>query len=203
MVDNVRLPVHVERESEGGPRFMTDVQVSMTGKEQRISQWDAARCEYDISYGITSRSDVEAVLALFRSRRGQAYPFRFKDWNDYTVDDETIGEGDASDATFQIIKTYYDGVLTHTRTIQLPVSGTLTVRVGTVSQVEGVDYNVNYSTGIITFTGGSIPGLGDDIIVSCEFDVPVRFADDYLTLRMLDDSFATVPGIKIVEVLDE
>ena len=202
-IDNVRLPVGVEKGAVGGPVFKTEIQESLSGKEQRVVQWDAARCEYDIGYAFRTKSELHDALKLYYARKGRAYPFRFKDWSDYQMTAQAIGTGDGSDATWQLIKTYTDGVNTYTRTIQLPVSGTLLVYVAAVLKTETTHYTVNYSTGLITFTGGNIPSGGQAITATCEFDVPVRFNSDNLKLAMELSDLGSMPSIELIEVFSE
>lgn len=212
MVDNVRLPVNIEQGARGGPRFKTVIQVSLSGKEQRLAEWDQARCEFDIQYGIRDLEDIREVRDFFRSRMGPLYPFRFKDWSDFESDGvQSLGNGDGTTAAFQLVKTYTDTVQDHVRLIQLPISGTLTVKVGGVTKTETTHYTVNYQTGVITFTGGNIPPSTSpptEVTAEFEFDVPCRFADDDLEIRVEradenGDVLIRTGSIKIVEVLGE
>ena len=83
-IDNIRLPVEVEQGATGGPRFQTIIQTALSGIEQRIAEWDVARCEYDVGYAVRGKADLLGeVIKLLRDRRGSAYPFRFKDWSDF------------------------------------------------------------------------------------------------------------------------
>lgn len=206
MVDNVRLPVSVEQGAVGGPRFSTSVQVALSGVEQRQGEWDVARCEYDISYGITNQDDLDAVMAFYYAQNGPLHSFRFRDWNDYRLANELIATGDGSDTAFQIKKTYSNSARSYTRNIQLPVDGTIEVTKNGVLQIEDTDYTIDYNTGIVTF--GSAPANGHTIIVSGEFDVPVRFRDDNIDFQMMthdgeDHVVASIQTIKLIEVLDE
>lgn len=201
-IDNVRLPVDIEEGAVGGPRFMTTVHPATSGRETRISEWDLCRVEVDISYGIRDDSDLETVNKFFLARGGKARPFRFKWWQDFEAENVTLGTGDGSTATFQLIKTYTDSVLTYTRTIYLPVVGTVVVKVAGVTKTETTHYTVNYSTGLITFTGGNIPGV-QVVTADFEFDLPMRFDDDHLRFRILTNLNGTVPAIPLIEVLGE
>lgn len=204
MVDNVRLRVSVERGAVGGPRFMTTVHSALSGHEHRLAEWDECRGEWDISYGIQDKDDLLDVVKLFYSRLGRFYPFRFKDWSDFeSAANEAIGTGDGSTATFQLKKTYTDGVRSYVRVIKLPVSGTLVVKVNGVTKTETTHYTVNYSTGVITFTGGNIPSNGHAVTATFQFDVPVRFDEDHLKVNMYSEDLGQIPAITIVEVLDE
>jgi uncharacterized protein (TIGR02217 family) len=201
-IDNIRLPVEVEQGAMGGPRFKTSVQTALSGVEQRIAEWDVARCEYDVSYGVRSRAELSEVIKLFRDRRGPAYPFRFKDWSDYQATDVSIGTGDGSLASFQLVKSYTE-IFETTRAIQLPVEGTVQIEVAGVPKTETTHYTVNYSTGLITFVGGSIPTTGQVITATFEFDVPVRFVDDAIKVSMMMVDLGDIPSIPLIEVLSE
>jgi uncharacterized protein (TIGR02217 family) len=201
-IDNIRLPVEVEQGATGGPRFKTSIQTALSGIEQRIAEWDVARCEYDISYGVHSKELLSEVIRLFRDRRGPAYPFRFKDWSDFEALNVSIGIGDGSLALFQLVKDYTEIFVT-TRAIQLPVSGTVEIKVAGVLKTEGTHYTVDYATGLVTFTGGNIPTTGQAITASFEFDVPVRFVEDTLKVSMTMVDLGDIPSIPLLEVLSE
>jgi uncharacterized protein (TIGR02217 family) len=202
-IDNIRLPVEVEQGATGGPGFKTSIQTALSGIEQRIAEWDVARCQYDIGYAVRGKASLlSEVIKLWRDRRGPAYPFRFKDWSDYQATNATIGTGDGSLATFQLVKSY-DVVFVTTRAIQLPVSGTVQIKVAGALKTETTHYTVNYSTGLVTFTTGNIPAAAQAITATFEFDVPVRFAEDSLKVSMTMDDFGDISSIPLVEVLSE
>jgi uncharacterized protein (TIGR02217 family) len=202
-IDNIRLPVEVEQGATGGPRFKTSIQTALSGIEQRIAEWDVARCEYDIGYAVRGKADlISEVIKMWRDRRGPAYPFRFKDWSDFSATDQDIGAGDGLSASFQLVKSY-DLVFVVTRIIQLPVEDTVQIKVAGVSKTETTHYTVDYSAGLVSFTTGNIPAAGQAVTASFEFDVPVRFADDVLRVSMTMDDFGDIPSIPLLEVLSE
>ena len=61
---------------------------------------------------------------------------------------------------------------------------------------------MDYSTGLVTFASGA-PAADEVITASFEFDVPVRFAEDALKVRMTMDDFGDIPSIPLIEVLGE
>jgi len=201
-IDNVRLPVEVEQGATGGPRFSTSIQTALSGIEQRIAEWDVARCEYDVGYGVMNRAMLDEVIALFRDRRGSAYPFRFKAWEDYEATNVSIGTGDGSLAAFQLVKVY-SRIFETIRAIQLPVSDTVQIKVAGVLKTETTHYTVDYSTGLVTFTAGNIPTAGQAITATFEFDTPVRFAEDTLKVSMTMIDPGNIPSIPLIEVLSE
>lgn len=213
---NERLPEDVEKGVTGGPTFSTTVSRVANGFEQRNINFSQALGNWDLAYGILHKSDASAdhtftqILHFFYARRGMAHSFPFKDWSDFEIgvdaddDFESIGTGDGTTDDFQITKTYNIGSsYTYTRTITKPVSGTLRVFVAGVEKTETTHYTVDYLTGIITFTGGNTPTLGQDVAVITEFNVPVRFNTDHFALTLETFLAAEVPSIPIQEVRGE
>lgn len=195
-----RLPTHISYGSSGGPGFLTSVFTAASGDEQRNRNWSKARAKYDISYGITDKADMDAVIAFFMNVGGRVTGFRFKDWADYQIENQLIGVGDGSTTAFQLIKTYTVGSYSYERPIKKPVDGTMTgVTVNSVAVVEDTDFTVDYTTGILTFN--SAPPSSHDIeVASCEFDVPVRFDVDELPVvheAWLAESLSSIPLVEL------
>jgi uncharacterized protein (TIGR02217 family) len=183
--DEVQFPPSISFGATGGPGFSTKVIILSSGYEARNQNWSLARAEYDISTGIKTRADMDAVIAFFYARAGRARGFRFKDWKDYQATSEPVVS--IGDGTFQLVKRYTSGSITYVRTITKPVSGTVTISGGG---------SLDYTTGIIT--GG---GAGN---ATFQFDVPVRFDIDKLEVEIQDfatDEFASiVRKIPLIEV---
>jgi uncharacterized protein (TIGR02217 family) len=164
---DVRLPEDIERGAIGGPGFKTTVLQLASGAEQRVVNWNRSRAKYNISYGITNKSDLDPVINMFYAMQGMASGFRFKDWGDFQIGDthsgdtdtaQEIGLGDAVNAAFQIFKRYDVTVTFYDRIVYKIVSGTLRLFVDGAEQIENVQYTANYATGLITFLAGHIPG---------------------------------------------
>jgi len=206
---DVRLPEEVEKGAQGGPAFSTTIAPLVNGYEQRNRNWSTARAMYDVSYGIDGPDLYEEVLAFFYARAGMFHSFRFKDWSDYTIGDddidspEAIGTGNGVEADFQIIKTYTSGIYTYVREITRPVTGTTRVFVNGVEKTLTTHFTVSATTGIVSFTLGNEPANGETVAVITEFDVPVRFDTDMLTIAMEAVEAGAIPGISIKEVLGE
>ena len=185
-----RFPEDIARGSSGGPGYLTDVVVYLSGKEDGNSIWAYPRHSYNAAYGVRSISSLEDLLAFFHVAKGRLNSFRYKDFADFkscktgddlSATDQIIGTGDSTTgsdgtASYQLIKTYTSGS-TQTRLIQKPVSGTVVVA---IDDVATTDFAVNTTTGIITFTDGNRPLAGEVITAGYEFDVPVRFDTDSL-----------------------
>jgi uncharacterized protein (TIGR02217 family) len=217
--DDVRLPIYVERGASGGPRFKTRVLELESGFEQRNVDWENSKGEWDVGYGIMLLEDdgvallhVQAVMNLFYAMNGRANGFRFKDWSDFKIGDkddpvasnQIIGFGNGSTTVFQVHKRYSFGSALHDRVIKKLVVGTVSVLLEGVVQVGGVTVDAN--AGTVTFTtppaatGGSGPGGAEVVSIACEFDVPVRFADDHLAVNVHVFSAASVPQIPLIEL---
>lgn len=193
---DVQLRDDIERGAEGGPGFKTNVLTLSNGKEKRNQEWELARGEWDIGYGIQEKAGYDEVRAFFYSRRGRAHSFRFKDWSDYYMDRQTIGEGTGALTTFSLFKTYSDGTYSYDRPLTKPVVGTVKVWKDAVLQNSG--YTVNYLTGVITFTAAP----ADNVVIEaqCQFDVPVRFDVDKFPLNLTWEEAGTISSLMIVEV---
>lgn len=195
------LPRNISEGSKGGPGFNTTIFTAISGAEQRNINWQDQRCQYDIAYGIQDRADMDSVIAFFYNVKGKAIGFRFYDWTDHSITNGNIGTGDGLTTVFQLVKKYTVGSSTFTREIKKPISGTLSgVTVNAVPKVEGVDFTVDYNTGLITFSVA--PGNTFAVVVgSCEFNVPVRFDVDQLPITSEAwEIESTDTGILLVEI---
>lgn len=195
-IDNVRLPEDVERGASGGPMFQTSIIALGNGSEQRNSDWAKQRAEYDISYGIDSKVDFSAVVRFFYARGGRARGFRFKDWADFEASNQ-IAVGNGAQTQFQLLKLYTSGAVTFQRIITKPVAGTVVVTVNG----SPVTPTVDTSTGIITISPA--PANLSVIVATFEFDVPVRFDVDKLSLEVTHFDAASIPSITLIELMDE
>ena len=184
---DIRFPEDISYGSSGGPEFRTTVVELWSGHEQRNMDWPYPRHKYNIKYGLKQWSDVQTVLDFFWAMGGRAHSFRFRDRFDWWSGASAVGDtsnvqytdvslGAPGAATQQLVKTYTQGAVTLSRTIINPISGTVKVGWSGSERTEGVDWSVDTSTGIITYLAGD-PG----VITSAgfEFDVRVRFAEDY------------------------
>ena len=208
-IDNARLPMEVEMGAQGGPLFKTTILVAASGDEQRIVEWDIARGEWDIGYGISSTTLLRQVIAFFRAVLGRAHAFRFRDHSDFEATDAVFGTGDGSTTDFQLAIPYHsyqdDGttvVRTYTRNIFVPASSPLTIK-DNGSTVNPADYDL-LSGGIISFD--TAPTNAHVLTWTGEFDVPVRFDIDKLPASIMqigEGGFGNIRGIRLVEVLDD
>ncbi len=109
---------------------------------------------------------------------------------------QTLGTGNGSLTTFQLVKNYTSGAYSYSREIKKPVSGTVKIYLNAVLQGSG--YSVDYTTGVVTFTAA--PGAGVIVSSDFDFDVPVRFDTDTLSVRADGPGFFVWDSIPIVEI---
>ncbi|MDR3425297.1 MAG: DUF2460 domain-containing protein [Alphaproteobacteria bacterium] len=203
--DEIELPLRVGFGSKGGPNFSTEVVVIDSGYERRNQNWAQARRVFDAKTGVRSSADAAALLNFFHARAGRARGFRLKDWSDYssaadnlsapTFSDQTIATGDGTTVTFQLVKNYSSGGVTHTRIIAKPVSGSVVIGLGGAALTTG--WSVDPTTGLITFA--TAPASGQMITAGFLFDVPARFDTDYLSLSA-ENYVAYQADVPIVEI---
>ncbi len=214
--EDVRLPVDIERGAQSTPTFSTTVIELANGFEKRNQNWSLPRLVFDISYGISLKPDLDAVIDTFYAIKGQLDSFRFKDWADFEIGDslggtastrQFIGSTNGALTTFQMFKTYVSGaVATFNRTVIKPVAGTTRVWVNDVEITEGggsSEFAVDTATGIITLGATLAAQSGTDVAVITEFDVPVRFATDLLNITtevFHQEAVIGLPGIPLVEL---
>jgi len=219
-IESPRFPDKISYGSSGGPTYSTDVITVNSGYETRNQNWVQSRHEYDAAFGVVSEPRLSELIDFFHAMAGQANEFRYKDWGDYlscnlgtipSQTDQSIGFGDSTDGTdetdtYQIVKNYIAG-LTRVRDISKPINGTLLVEVDGVLKTESTHYNVDYTTGIITFTTGNVPLLdrGDtfpeEVKCGYEFDVPCRFGSDKLNINFnayaIGDASVSIKEVRI------
>lgn len=203
----VRFPASLSFGSVGGPERRTEIVTLANGYEERATPWAHSRRRYDAGVGLRSLDDLEALIAFFEARRGQLHGFRWKDWADYRSApasraigpmDQEIGLGDGVRRDFPLRKTYLSGAEDYVRAIAKPVLGTVRVAVAGDPKVEGLEWQVDPATGIVTFA--SPPDVGVRVTAGFEFDVPVRFDTDRIQTSVASFRAGDVPSVPVVEV---
>lgn len=187
-IESPRLLDRVRLGYEAGPEFNTQVVTLDNGKEKRNQQWVNPRRRYSVPYNNVTPAQYDGIRDAFYKARGAANGFRFKDWLDYTATLESLGTTPAGSTPVQLKKTYADYV----RTINKPVSATVyqagIAKAGTLDTTTGLFTPTTAWTAAqaLTWTG--------------EFDVAVRFADDYLPATWDNFQVRTV-DVDLLEIL--
>ena len=203
----IRFPAALSFGSVGGPERLTEIVTLANGFEERNSPWADSRRRYDAGLGMRSLEDVDTLIAFFEARRGQLFGFRWKDWSDYRssgslvapeFDDQVIGMGDGQVTAFRLCKTYLSGEASYTRDILKPVLGTVLAGIQGDLQAEGVDFEVDTATGVLTFA--QAPGPDATVTAGFEFDVPVRFDTGSIQTSVASFKAGEIPNVPVVEV---
>lgn len=199
-IETPRFDEDIAYGSKGGPGFKTHVFSSEGSAESRNQNWTYSRGRWDLAHSIRDSGDMDTIRSFFYNCYGRARGFRFKDWSDFEITEQLLGTGDGSNRVFNVIKDYGSGTYKYTRRIFKPVSGTISVKVNGVT-VSGSTYSVNTATGVITFNVPNTPPNGHAVLVTCEFDVPVRFDTDKMAVKHSNFQLQTWESIPIVELL--
>lgn len=205
----IRFPLDISLGAMGGPVRKTEVVSLVSGHEKRNAKWADSRRNFNAGFGVKTMDDLQNVIAFFEERRGRLFGFRFKDPMDnksckssqsISADDQVIGTGDGSISTFQLTKLYGSNANGYKRDIKKPVGNTIQIAVGSIAQTQGVDFTLDDTTGKILFLPASIPSVDALITAGFEFDVPVRFDSDEITISLSAFQAGDIPSIPLIEI---
>lgn len=203
----VRFPANLSFGAVGGPERRTDIVELASGHEERNTPWSQSRRRYDAGSGLRSLDDVAGMIGFFEARDGQVHGFRWKDWADFkscapsksvSFEDQTLGLGDGTTRAFQLLKKYGDSARGFERKVSKPVSGTVLVGISGEPRQEAIDWDIDLSTGIVTFKRP--PDVGARVTAGFEFDVPVRFDTDRIVTSVSSFQAGEIPSVPVVEV---
>jgi uncharacterized protein (TIGR02217 family) len=176
------------------PKYSVTITRTISGAERRNRNWSRPLLRFDCTVGPRGEEDVQEILEFWHAMGGPEVGFRFRDYLDYktvrvhqsiTPFDQLLDP--ITPTTFQLVKGYTVGARTQLRKIHKPVSGTIRVSENGVEITQGLDWNLNYATGLLTIVGtpaGPIRWGG-------EFDVPVRF-DSEFPVELMDSKIESV-----------
>lgn len=198
-IETPRFPDGISYGAAGGPEYQTDIVTVNSGYESRNVNWSQAKGPYDVGYRLRTKVQTSDLIAFFRSVKGRAHGFRFKDWSDYEVDQSNGVLTLISAGVYQLAKSYSAGALGEIRTIKKPVAGTVAIfrtRSGTTTNITGSSV-INTVTGRVTISGHA---GGDTYAWSGEFDVPCRFDTDRMQVEVAGPENYSWGSIPIVEI---
>ena len=202
---DIRFPLAISLNSEGGPSRKTEIVTLVSGREERNSPWAGSRRAFNAGYGVKSLADIETVIAFFEARMGRLHAFRFRDPFDWkscalaaapAATDQLIGTGDGETQSFPLIKRYQSGPSSYARAITKPVAGSVLVHVGGAPAAFALDE----TAGVILFDAP--PAESAVITAGFAFDVPVRFDTDSLRINLAAFEAGDIPSIPLIEVFE-
>jgi uncharacterized protein (TIGR02217 family) len=189
--DDVQFPIALGREATVEAAFSTAVVTTASGAEQRNSDWADARLRFDAGPGVRGEEELKALLDFFRARRGAAVAFRFQDPFDHRAEDQLLGDGDGAQTEFALVK-HYGGQV---RRITRPATGTVRLFVNDAERLAGWTLE---GMGVVRFAAPPAPGA--EVRASFEFDVPVRFESDRLSVSRATFAAGDIPSVPLIEV---
>ena len=204
---DIRFPANLSFGATGGPERRTEIVTLANGFEERNTPWRHSRRRFDAGVGLRSLDDIAQLVAFFEAREGQLHGFRWKDWGDYKscapsrspdALDQKIAEGDEVTRVIPLVKRYVSGQQSYLRPITKPVAGTVRIAIGGDEVQEGIDFDVDVTTGLVTFAHA--PDIGADVTAGFEFDVPVRFDTDRIETSVSSFQAGQAPSVPVVEV---
>jgi uncharacterized protein (TIGR02217 family) len=198
--EDVGFPIALGREVGVEAAFSTAIVTVAGGAEQRNSEWADARLSFDAGPGLRGEAELHSLIDFFRARRGAAVGFRLQDPLDHSSNlmvgapgaaDQLLGIGDGVRTEFPLIKAYGAQV----RRITRPVAGTVRVSVDGEERVSGWTLA---DKGVVAFDAA--PAEGEEIRAGFRFDVPVRFAEDRLSLSRATFAAGEIPSVPMIEI---
>jgi uncharacterized protein (TIGR02217 family) len=198
--EDIRFPLALGREAVVEPAFSTAVVTTASGAEQRNSDWADARMRFDAGPGLRGEAELQTLIAFFRARRGAAVGFRFEDPYDHSSkgmtdepgpEDQPLGVGDGLRTQFELVKHYEAQV----RRITRPVAGSVRVSVDGIEQATGWTLGAG---GLVRFNVA--PEAGAQVRAGFRFDVPVRFAEDRLSVSRATFEAGEAASVPLVEI---
>lgn len=206
---DARFPVAISFGATGGPERTNEIVSLTSGREKRNARFSQSRHHYDAGTGVRSLADLHDVLVFFEARRGSLHAFRFRDPFDMkscrpedsvAPTDQLLGTGDGSRARFELVKIYGEGDDAYRRRIATPLVETLRVAVGGSEVLAPGDFSFDPATDEIVFAPGAVPGAEAAVTAGYEFDVPVRFDAERLSISLTGFKAGQIPSIPLVEV---
>lgn len=170
---NVVLDDQVAYGFEGGPEYSTGETDLENGLQIRDAAWRFPRHRYNASFKNVQEDARDYLIAAFHACRGKLHSFKFKDWNDYTAEEEPLLVV-AGQTPVQLYKVYQFGPAYSVRVIQAINAETFVLTDNTGAAVSG---SLDANTGIFTPTAAW--DMTKTYKWSGEFYVWVHFTDDY------------------------
>ena len=205
---DVPFPLAISFGATGGPERRNEIVALTSGREKRNARLSQSRHHYDAGTGVRSLEDLHDVIAFFEARRGSLHAFRFRDPFDMKscrpnatpgALDQQIGVGDGTTRRFALVKIYGSGDDAYQRLIMKPVLASLHVAVGG-TEAGPETFEFDESTGEIVFASDAIPAPGLGLSAGYEFDVPVRFDTERISISLKAFKAGQIPSIPLIEV---
>jgi uncharacterized protein (TIGR02217 family) len=149
------------------PAFNTEVEDSVSGRENRISMMVYPKWTFTLKYNFLRDSpnvasptapldELKKLVGFFLNQRGRKSAFLYDDLTDDAVTDMQFGTGDGTTVAFQLVRSYGAGGFGFAEPVQ-NLNGAVTNIKDNGGVVGGGDYSVS-STGLVTFNTAPLAG---------------------------------------------
>ena len=226
---DMRLPQRICDQFKGGPTFATSMARSRAGYVQANVDRPDVIFKYEANLFLKDDDLRLQLLAFYLNLFGMGYTFRFRDMGHYWTGCQAYGgmgdivplapasvtafaTGDGAEEAYQLQVPYAIAGYTFMRQITKPAKwgvddtegdnpGYLGPRVwvNNVLKTEGADYDIDYSTGVVTFAVA--PTNGHSIKWAGLFDVMVRWEDDTMLQQLLESPGMANVQLRVIEEL--
>lgn len=167
---------------QGGPQGDTRIVKLRNRHERRNANTELAQHLFTLPFSnITSEDYLLYLKNAHMAMHAMLHSFLVKDWLDFNVTGQSLGDAPSGSTPVQLVKTYPFGPVIRSRPITKPVAG-LVVYQDTGSGPVVKPGTTDPLTGIFTPTTGWTAGA--DLTWTGEFRVPVRFNNDYMPMSI-------------------
>lgn len=192
-----RLPTNIELLATVHLKFNNICLRTRSGREIRNMINAVPERIYDLNNCKLSRTGFDIFSNFFQSRCGIKYSFLLKDWSDFQVNKQKIIPDSCVDNILNLEKIYNDPVKPYHRPILMSAIGSVKIYQDD-QPVENQYFKQMYAQVKLH------PSLleKDNLTISFDFYVPVRFYQDNLSYKFNQDGTISLIDTKLIEVYD-
>jgi len=194
---DVKLPNFIAACAVGESHFSTKLAESASGREIRFAERQYSIQKYKVINCILNQEQFDEFNSFFRNRYGARYCFRLKDFSDYKVHKQLIAKYPNAMRSFNFVKYYNNHNSVYTRPILRPIIHSLKVYIND----EPIIFDVDPESLAITISRAL--AYNEELFISFEFDVNVRFYSDYFSYHLREDGSIAIERLDLIEVLHE
>jgi uncharacterized protein (TIGR02217 family) len=191
-------------------RWFTDIVSFDNRKEQRNQTSEFPIRSWNVNWVWMDKGARDKLIEIYQRAKGRYENFLYRDYDDNLV---TVTDWDytavGGETTTQLQKTYYKGETEEWTEdkdkIEPSDKYAPTIKVDNVTLIEGTDFTLDDSTGIIDWTSGSAPhgalSAAEVVTADYKFYFKVRFTEDtHLDIQHQKDWWAVEELILVEDV---
>lgn len=180
----MRFPEDISWGAVATPTFNTEVIKVVSGAEKRNRLWSTPQYTFNCSHAVKTEEQIIDLLNFFYTVGGRAGAFRYKNWVEFELFQNTSEITRDNDLLY-VWKKYS----TYRKRITKIVDGTFKLYADGVQVLSGFDVNID--TGVVTLQFPTNYPENTVFTCECEFDFWVRFETDEMPISYDNvDSFS-------------